>query len=244
MKRSVVHRRDPTISDRDMRRFMKYVDIQGDHWIWKGNLANGYGVFYLELKRQGAHRAAYKLFKGDIPKGMCVCHTCDIPLCCNPEHLFLGTHKENMEDRNLKGRAKGGSFPGEHNPRARFSANDIREIIRLRGLGWKQREIAEGNSRGVWHVASAYIRHLIRQILEESPICSGRPEITMLLSIRHAAERLDVHPGTIRRWARDGLVTLVRLPSGRLRVAEEELERISCPDRRVDAIMEAVYGTR
>lgn len=62
----------------------------------------------------------------------------------------------------------------------------------------------------------------------------------MLLSIRRAAERLDVHPDTLRRWARDGLVAVVRLPSGRLRVAEEELERIARPDTRVDQIMRSL----
>lgn len=62
----------------------------------------------------------------------------------------------------------------------------------------------------------------------------------MLLSIRHAAKRLDVHPDTLRRWARDGLIAVVRLPSGRLRVAEEELERIARPDTRADRIMEAL----
>lgn len=62
----------------------------------------------------------------------------------------------------------------------------------------------------------------------------------MLLSVRHAAERLDVHPDTLRRWARDGLIAVVRLPSGRLRVAEEELERIARPDTRVDNIMRSL----
>jgi predicted site-specific integrase-resolvase len=62
----------------------------------------------------------------------------------------------------------------------------------------------------------------------------------MLLSIHHAAQRLDVHPDTLRRWARDGLVAVVRLPSGRLRVAEEGLERIARPDTRVDQIMRSI----
>lgn len=61
----------------------------------------------------------------------------------------------------------------------------------------------------------------------------------MLLSVRHAAQRLDIHPDTLRLWAREGRIALVRLPSGRLRVDERELDRILCPDSRVNKIMEA-----
>ena len=51
-----------------------------------------------------AHRAMWVVMKGKIPKGLCVCHTCDTPACINIEHLFLGTHLENMRDRDAKGR--------------------------------------------------------------------------------------------------------------------------------------------
>lgn len=60
----------------------------------------------------------------------------------------------------------------------------------------------------------------------------------MLLSLRHAAERLDIHPDTLRRWINQGHVAGVRLPSGRWRVEEREINRLTSPDVRVNRIME------
>lgn len=104
-------------------------------WEWsRGRLKSGYGAAYVDGRQQVAHRVAYELVRGQIPKGMYVCHRCDNPPCINPDHLWLGSHKENMHDAIKKGRAskppvhKGGDhwrlkFPhmvehGEDNPNA------------------------------------------------------------------------------------------------------------------------------
>ena len=79
-------------------------------WLWELKLRNGYGVFMMawrDGKSIGAHRASWMLHKGPIPDDLFVCHKCDVPSCVNPNHLFLGTHKENIQDASRKGRMKG-----------------------------------------------------------------------------------------------------------------------------------------
>jgi HNH endonuclease len=76
-------------------------------WEWTGTRNNtNYGLTSLDCKQMGAHRAAWILMYGEIPEGINVCHTCDNPPCCNPEHLFLGTQSDNIKDMYDKGKRK------------------------------------------------------------------------------------------------------------------------------------------
>jgi hypothetical protein len=78
-------------------------------WLWPGGLnQEGYGQKTIDGKTYKAHRLIYELLIGPIPDGFEVCHSCDRPRCVNPEHLFLGTHADNMRDKVEKGRARGG----------------------------------------------------------------------------------------------------------------------------------------
>lgn len=78
-------------------------------WEWRGSrLAGGYGVFLVERKQLGAHRYAWIVAQGAIPDGLHVLHTCDNRGCVNPAHLFLGTHRDNMDDCTRKGRRPSG----------------------------------------------------------------------------------------------------------------------------------------
>lgn len=88
--------------------FWDKMDKSGDCWLWTSNrLTNGYGQFTIKGRSKSpilTHRFAYELTYGPIPKGMHVCHKCDVKLCCNPDHLFLGTPADNANDCVRKGR--------------------------------------------------------------------------------------------------------------------------------------------
>ena len=86
------------------------VDKIGDGgcWLWtKSRISVGYGDFRQDGKHWLAHRAAYEAFIGPIPDGLHVLHKCDVRLCCNPEHLFVGTNRDNIADSMAKGRRRG-----------------------------------------------------------------------------------------------------------------------------------------
>ncbi len=88
--------------------FWTYVDKRGptDCWPWTRQIdREGYGRAQSKDDVL-AHRHAWKLSKGPIPKGLHVLHRCDNPACCNPKHLWIGTHQDNMNDRQKKGRWK------------------------------------------------------------------------------------------------------------------------------------------
>lgn len=74
-------------------------------WLWEGGAQqHGYGKFTVKGKPRWAHRVAWELYKGPIPKGLSVLHKCDVPACVNPDHLFLGTAKDNVHDAIAKKR--------------------------------------------------------------------------------------------------------------------------------------------
>lgn len=90
----------------DKCRFMSYVSIADDCWLWIGaKNRRGYGKLCFQgNKHDTAHRVAFKLFNGPISDDLFVCHTCDNPSCVKPGHLWLGTTQDNKKDQISKGR--------------------------------------------------------------------------------------------------------------------------------------------
>ena len=78
-------------------------DLNGGCLLWTGAIANRYGTLKVDGKRLGAHRLAWEAANGPVPSGLHVLHRCDVPACINANHLFLGTHADNMADRARKG---------------------------------------------------------------------------------------------------------------------------------------------
>lgn len=99
-------------------------------WIWIGGLVGvGYGEVWFGGKYWASHRLSYTVYKGEIPDGMEVCHTCDNRKCINPEHLFVGTRKDNAEDMSKKGRA----LRGERGTNVKLTNKLVAIIRKYRG---------------------------------------------------------------------------------------------------------------
>lgn len=111
-------------------------------WDWVGFAhPKGYGHLTVKGKLFKSHRASYEAYNGPIPEGLQVLHQCDNPGCVNPNHLFLGTHLDNMKDKAKKMRAP--AMVGELNPYHLLSEADVREILRLRRMGERGVDVAK-----------------------------------------------------------------------------------------------------
>jgi len=138
-------------------RFFQFFIIKKNKrcWEWKGAKKRGYGVFQLNGKAVIAHRFSYKIFYGELPDDLLVCHKCDNPSCVRPDHLFLGTSKDNSTDRDKKGRGyfKKGNMPfdnkGEGCGNSKLTWGEVDEIRELYKTGrFTQKELGEKYGMG------------------------------------------------------------------------------------------------
>lgn len=140
--------------------FWRNVDRRGPNecWPWlRSTQHSGHGQLSRRINGRKhsarAHRIAWELTNGPIPDGQLVCHRCDNPPCCNPAHLFLGTHDDNMADCKDKGRNVSPRLTRSAHPRAVLSEGDVVEIRRQRSDGALLREIAASFGIGTSHVS-------------------------------------------------------------------------------------------
>lgn len=133
-------------------RFWKKVDRLDDIscWLWSAATKdNGYG--YFRISRQhgmiGAHKAAWILTNGDVDTGLYVCHKCDNRRCCNPAHLWLGTHTQNQKDMAEKRRG--------YSPAKRLSDSDVEEIRNLLDVGVTAQAVADQ-----YLITAGYVRRI------------------------------------------------------------------------------------
>jgi HNH endonuclease len=111
-------------------------------WIWTAHTnACGYGRIWYG-KAIETHRASWEMHFGAIPEGLCVLHKCDNPPCVNPDHLWLGTHADNMKDCARKRRIRSPGLCGENNPGSRLTRPEVREMRRLYAMKYTMAELS------------------------------------------------------------------------------------------------------
>lgn len=131
---------------KDMQSYFRERVSISDSGCWNWTLhcnEDGYGVVGLrKYRNQRAHRVSYEVFKGPIPDGLVVMHSCDNPRCCNPEHLSVGTHLDNHTDSRNKNRASAFWYRGAINPKSVLTDFDVRRIREMRASGRRYKEIS------------------------------------------------------------------------------------------------------
>lgn len=156
--------RSQGLSETFPQRFWSKVIKTDGCWLWTGAIDQGYGGIYRGFNnvpwRTGirAHVASWILHFGPIPKGLFICHKCDVKTCCNPEHLFCGTQGDNNRDAYRKGRIHHdpATLAGDRTPVAKLTWPQVHLIRRLWKARFPQRQLAR-----MFFVGKTTIAHIV-----------------------------------------------------------------------------------
>lgn len=156
--------------------FWNHVDKSGECWLWRASKnGNGYGTLYFNGKPgDGAHRVAWLIMNGAIPDGLRVLHRCDVRLCVRPDHLFLGTQKDNQADMARKGRSPSGLRNGNKTHpekivrefgrwNCKLSNEDIKRIRLLSPQGWNEKKLLAKQFNISWKYIYRILAGEVRQ---------------------------------------------------------------------------------
>lgn len=145
-----------------LQRFLSKIQKTDTCWLWTAS-KNGQGYANITAYKNGktfmaiGSRVAWELFRGPVPEGLCVLHTCDVRHCVNPEHLFLGTKRDNSDDMIRKGREKHIGLKGPLNPNSKLTWKQARQIRSLYATGdFSERFLSE-----IYKVSHSVIRDVL-----------------------------------------------------------------------------------
>lgn len=149
-------------------------------WEWQGSIiGNGYGVVRVDRKQVYAHRYAYELTHGTIPAGRLICHHCDNPRCVRPDHIYAGTHADNMRDALERGRHGYKTHPGEESGNAVLTDDQVIEArLSSEPATWLARR---------WGVSETAVEQARRKGWTHLPVAGRRPdyaEIRRLVGVK------------------------------------------------------------
>lgn len=191
----------------------------GACWPWTaGKCGGGYGTFRPgEGLTLGAHRVSYELRNGPIPAGVFVLHRCDNPACCNPAHLFLGTHAENMADMVAKGRQAVVRVTGERNPAHKLTTPQVAEVLQRLAAGESRNSVARSFGIGFSTVTALARGKTWRDVATPeilSAVADANARRQPICGDRHHTK---VRPETIRYGARASGAKLTDLQAAEIR---------------------------